>query len=197
MKPDFDRILRLAYEIEGLALLLKSREGEGIPAGSLELLAEKTVMLQGAVMQLPVEQSEPTEPIEPTGPTETAPAPETTAPQECPAPPVPDPEPAPAVAPAAIEPAGAAETVETVETVEERLARERARDIFRAFSINDKFRFTRELFRGSEQEFSDTLATISAMSDFAEAEEYFYDDLCWDPSDADVESFMEIVKRHF
>lgn len=81
--------------------------------------------------------------------------------------------------------------------LEDKLARERARDIFKAFTINDKFRFRRELFRNSQDEFDDTLYVIAQMTDFVEAEEYFYNDLCWNPENEDVKEFMEIVKKHF
>ncbi|MCM1138425.1 MAG: hypothetical protein NC221_06785 [Duncaniella sp.] len=81
--------------------------------------------------------------------------------------------------------------------LEDKLARDRARDIFKAFTINDKFRFRRELFRNSQDEFDETLYVIAQMGDFDEAEEYFYNDLCWDPGNEDVKEFMEIVKKHF
>jgi hypothetical protein len=81
--------------------------------------------------------------------------------------------------------------------LEEKLARDRARDIFKAFTINDKFRFRRELFRNSQEEFDETLYVIAQMSNFEEAEDYFYNDLCWNPESEDVKEFMDIVKNHF
>lgn len=82
-------------------------------------------------------------------------------------------------------------------TLDEKLARERAQDIFKAFTLNDKFRFRRELFRGSQDEFDDALNIISQMSTIEEAEEYIYNDLCWDPENEDVKAFMDIVTKHF
>lgn len=82
-------------------------------------------------------------------------------------------------------------------TLDEKLARERAQDIFKAFTLNDKFRFRRELFRNSQEEFDDALNIISQMSTIQEAEEYIYDDLCWDPENEDVKAFMDIVTKHF
>ena len=89
------------------------------------------------------------------------------------------------------------ESIETPQSLEEKLARERARDIFRAFTLNDKFRFRRELFRNSQDEFDETLNVISQMSSITEAEEYIYDDLCWDPDNEDVKAFMDVVAKHF
>lgn len=83
------------------------------------------------------------------------------------------------------------------ERLEDKLSRERAKDIFKAFTINDKFRFRRELFRNSQDEFDETLDVIAQMSNFDEAEEYFYNDLCWDPENEDVKEFMETVRKHF
>lgn len=81
--------------------------------------------------------------------------------------------------------------------LEDKLSRERAKDIFKAFTINDKFRFRRELFRNSQEEFDETLDVIAQMNTFDEAEDYFYNDLCWDADNEDVKEFMETVKKHF
>lgn len=81
--------------------------------------------------------------------------------------------------------------------LDERLARDRAKDIFKAFTLNDKFRFRRELFNNSQAEFEDALEVIAGMNTIDEAKEYFIDDLCWDASNEDVKAFMEILAKHF
>ena len=134
--------------------------------------------------------------------------------------PAPAPIPAPVAAPVsevpaeAEEPAAEAEAEEVAEsarfeeaedageepavlTLDEKLARERAADISKAFTLNDRFRFCRELFRNSNDEFKETLEVIGTMSDMEEAEEYFYNDLCWDPEKEEVKEFMAIVAKHF
>ena len=35
------------------------------------------------------------------------------------------------------------------------------------------------------------------MSSLDEAEDYFYNDLCWEPDNDNVKDFMEIVGRYF
>ena len=180
---DIDALLKLAYEAEGLLLLLKSRGGE-MPADALTLLTEKTAMLQAGVMDLPYDGT----PVA----TEAAEAIAEAAEEET----IADAGEQPEVVEHESEPAVAGMTAEA-ETLDERLARERARDIFKAFTLNDKFRYRRELFHDSDDEFRDTLGIISGMSSFAEAEEYFYEDLCWDPENEEVRSFMEIVRKHF
>ncbi len=86
---------------------------------------------------------------------------------------------------------------ETQLTLDEKLARERAADISKAFTLNDRFRFRRELFRNSDDEFRETLEAIGSMADMDEAEDYFFNDLCWDSSDPVVKEFMAIVAKHF
>ena len=47
---DIDTLLKLAFEAEGLLLMLKDR-GKDMPAEALALLADKTAMLQAGVME--------------------------------------------------------------------------------------------------------------------------------------------------
>lgn len=65
------------------------------------------------------------------------------------------------------------------------------------FTINDKYFFRREVFDGDEQAFEDTLDLFEAMHSFAEAEEYFYEDLALDRESMDVKAFMGIVENYF
>lgn len=70
-------------------------------------------------------------------------------------------------------------------------------DIRKIFTLNDKFLFKRVLFDNNEAEFNDTLLLFSSMQSFDEIEEYVYDDLRWDSTDAHVRDFMNIVRTHF
>lgn len=81
--------------------------------------------------------------------------------------------------------------------LDEKLAIKTSRDIRRAFTLNDRFRFRRELFENSEARFAEALDVIMAMSSYDEAEEYFYDDLCWNADSEDVKDFMQKVFNHF
>jgi hypothetical protein len=65
------------------------------------------------------------------------------------------------------------------------------------FTLNDKFRFRRELFGNNAAEFADALNVASAMSSQAELDDYFYNDLCWDPENPDVIDFMKIISARF
>lgn len=82
-------------------------------------------------------------------------------------------------------------------TLDEKLAREQSRCLRKAFSLNDRFRFRRELFGNSDTEFADALNMLEAMGNLAEANDYFYGDLQWDPENPEVIDFMQIVTKHF
>lgn len=81
--------------------------------------------------------------------------------------------------------------------VDEMLSRREARDLRRAFTLNDKFRFRRELFGNNDSLFADTLNTLMAMKTIDEASEYLYEDMGWDKDNEDVADFVAIVRNHF
>ncbi len=66
-----------------------------------------------------------------------------------------------------------------------------------AFTLNDKFRFRRELFGGSDADFADALQVAEAMTSREEVEDYFFNDLCWNPANEDVVAFMDIITARF
>lgn len=81
--------------------------------------------------------------------------------------------------------------------LDEKLQRSRSKDLKSAFSLNDTFRFRRELFGNSAAEMTDAIHMVEAMHSFDEAEDYFYGDLGWDRESDDVKEFMAIIKNHF
>lgn len=82
-------------------------------------------------------------------------------------------------------------------TIEEKLAIQNTRNLRTAFTINDRFRFKRELFGNKDTEFTDALNMISAMSSFAEVQEYFFEDLEWDKDNPEVIDFLKIISNYF
>lgn len=81
--------------------------------------------------------------------------------------------------------------------LDEVLQRNISKDLSKAFTLNDRFRYRRELFGNSEVEMCNTINMIEAMQSFAEAEDYFYGDLEWDKDSPEVADFMTIIKNHF
>lgn len=184
MKNDMTGLLNLAYEIEGLLLLHINRGDEASPEMKRLLVSKAERLLEGLTCG---EVAETTAKDDPVG------KPVVSMPGQQPAERETEAE---SMAASALseEPEDAAGMQLTLD---EKLARERAADISKAFTINDKFRFRRELFHGSDDDFNETLDVIGSMSGMDEAEEYFYNDLCWDAGNEDVKEFMAIVAKHF
>lgn len=65
------------------------------------------------------------------------------------------------------------------------------------FSINDRYRYRRELFGGNDAAFSDALSRVAAMDSYDEAEGYFLDDCQWDPERPEVVDFMGVLRKYF
>lgn len=82
-------------------------------------------------------------------------------------------------------------------TLEEVLQRQHAKELRKALSLNDRFRFRRELFGNSDIRMNETLALIDAMHSYDEAEDYILNDLNWDLDNPEVAEFMKIVQKHF
>lgn len=81
--------------------------------------------------------------------------------------------------------------------LDEKLQRACSKDLRAAFSLNDTFRFRRELFGNNAAEMSDAITLVETMKSWDEAEEYFYNDLGWNKDNEDVKDFMVIIKNHF
>lgn len=68
--------------------------------------------------------------------------------------------------------------------------------LLKAFTLNDKFRFRRELFNGDDDDFADTLSLLAHMPSYAEAADYLTNDLLWDTRNPNVEDFLAILKEN-
>lgn len=109
---------------------------------------------------------------------------------------------APTPAPEEVEPEAESEEFEPDPddqplTLDEALQRDMTKDLRQAFSLNDRYRYRRELFGNSDSVMNETLNLIEAMHSFDEAEDYFYNDLQWEHDSPEVADFMVIIKNHF
>ena len=117
----------------------------------------------------------------------------------------PEPEAEEPVAESAVEPEPVAEVEPELEpepddqplTLDEALQRDMTKTLRQAFSLNDRYRYRRELFGNSDSVMNETLNLIEAMHSFDEAEDYFYNDLQWEHDSPEVADFMVIIKNHF
>lgn len=65
------------------------------------------------------------------------------------------------------------------------------------FSLNDRFRFRKELFENSDIDFNNTLALVASMNDYEEAEDFFINEEGFDRFNPTVIEFLEIIKNYF
>lgn len=70
-------------------------------------------------------------------------------------------------------------------------------DIKKLFTLNDNYKFRRQLFSNSQQEYAQTLLMIEGMESTFDAEDYFYKTLGWDRENPDVKDFMSIISAYF
>lgn len=66
-----------------------------------------------------------------------------------------------------------------------------------AFCLNDRFRFRRSIFGGSDADFNAAMDHIATLDNYEEAEEIFYGEMELNPEDPDVLDFMNIIKEYF
>jgi len=83
------------------------------------------------------------------------------------------------------------------EPVYEPVHRDPAKDLRKSLSLNDYYRFRRELFQGDEAAMNEALDLIQEMRSASDVEDYFINELEWDKDSDDVQYFMEIVRNHF
>lgn len=66
-----------------------------------------------------------------------------------------------------------------------------------AFCLNDRFRFRRTIFGGSDAEFNAAMDKVALFDCYEEAEEYFLDDMNLDSENEDVVDFLAIIKNYY
>lgn len=218
MTPNIEELITLNYELEGL-LYLALHRGDDTPEKVWEMISEKIDSLKAgidireseaapvaeetgeepAVMtEIIVEKEEPVifeqeTPEEETGEEElvaleeTVPAEEVTLASE-PATSVEQPAPAE-------EPVTEAAPVAELR-LDEKLARQNSRDLRKAFSLNDRFRFRRELFGNSDERMNEALRAVKSMATIDEAHDYFYNTLGLDKTSTDVADFIAVIEHH-
>ena len=87
--------------------------------------------------------------------------------------------------------------VEEEKEAEETTAPKPKRNLRAAFSLNDRFLYSRELFNGNMKLFDSTVDSIADIDDYSLVEDHFYKELNWDAENPNVAGFMEIMKINF
>lgn len=81
--------------------------------------------------------------------------------------------------------------------LEELLSRRLTRDLKKAISLNDWFRFKRELFGDNENLMDSTITYLNGLGSFDEAGGYIRKAFSWDMDSAAAQDFMNILEKRF
>ena len=199
---DPNSLIRLNIELEGLLRILADRDNADARALLEAKFAQYSDLMHLYLAQETPMQSVPAPAIEPEQPV--APEPEAVPATE----PVPEPiyevasepevivepEPVPVQEPIIV-PEPEPEPIPEPEPAQPTRTAVNTR-LLKAFTLNDKFRFRRELFNGDGDDFADTLSLLAHMPSYAEAADYLTNDLLWDTRNPNVEDFLAILKEN-
>lgn len=70
-------------------------------------------------------------------------------------------------------------------------------DLRKAFSLNDRFRFRRELFGGDEEKMNKAIADLSDIQSYEASVEYLNNELKWNVEDEAVADFLKLLEKRF
>lgn len=70
-------------------------------------------------------------------------------------------------------------------------------DFRKAFSLNDRFLFRRELFGGDDAKMNKTIAELDTIDSYEESISYIKKELLWDLEDPTVASFLSLLEKRF
>lgn len=69
-------------------------------------------------------------------------------------------------------------------------------NLLQAFTLNDRFRFTRMLFNGDSEDFTETVNLLAQLPNKEDAHDYLINDLMMDPADEVVKEFLSFIDAH-
>lgn len=70
-------------------------------------------------------------------------------------------------------------------------------DFRKAFSLNDRFRFRRELFGGNEEKMNKAIADLNDIHSYEESVTYLNNELKWNIEDEAVADFIKLLEKRF
>lgn len=70
-------------------------------------------------------------------------------------------------------------------------------DFRKAFSLNDRFRFRRELFEGDEEKMNRTITALNDIHSYEESMDYLHNTLNWNIDDPAVADFIKLLEKRF
>lgn len=82
-------------------------------------------------------------------------------------------------------------------SLNEILEKQSLSDFRKAFSLNDRFRFRRELFGGDEARMNKAISDLNEIHSYEESVTYLNNELKWNVEDAAVADFMKLLEKRF
>ena len=70
-------------------------------------------------------------------------------------------------------------------------------DFRKAFSLNDRFRFRRELFGGDEERMNKAINELNELHSYEDSISYLNDELKWNIEDEAVADFIKLLEKRF
>ena len=70
-------------------------------------------------------------------------------------------------------------------------------DFRKAISLNDWFRFKRDLFKGNEEAINATVQVLNGIGSYEEAIAYLNEHARWDPDDPTAADFIKLLEKRF
>lgn len=77
------------------------------------------------------------------------------------------------------------------------LERQNLSDFRKAFSLNDRFRFRRELFGGDEEKMNKAITELNDIHSYEESVTYLNNVLQWNVEDVSVADFIKLLEKRF
>lgn len=81
--------------------------------------------------------------------------------------------------------------------LDEMIHRQSSRDLKKAFSLNDRFRYIREIFNNDAEYFDETINNLEMLSNLDDVYDYLLGDIGLNHEDETVKDFLEIIYNHF
>jgi Predicted membrane protein len=81
--------------------------------------------------------------------------------------------------------------------VNDNLEKQLLSDLRKSFSLNDRFRFQKELFNGDPEKMNQTLIRLNECRSLAEAWDYLESELKWSSENDTVSAFKQLLEKRF
>jgi len=82
-------------------------------------------------------------------------------------------------------------------SLNEILEKKNLSDFRKAFSLNDRFRFRRDLFNGDESRMNKTISELNDIQTYEDSISYLHNELKWNIEDEAVADFIKLLEKRF